>query len=569
MILRRVTVFILAIFLAFGAAVGVLADEISGWEHFQSFLDDHFPGVEAETAWQSICEIVISENPELADFLELKEVRSLQNNNAVFMYLVEGALELIRIPFSETENQLLAHSHFYLEPDWAREWWVFSDLLLRWDSARGFFVKIPISDPVSYNEYLGVRFIELDSETTVLAITGRSGPAGRIGDLDLFLYRNGQYDRIYHSPSAYAQILVDDQGDVTVTDLNWGSWNEFPINTFFLDMTTLSYTWQSRSHFVWDSHQREFILTKETPSNFAVVNSFLKAIVDGETKKAISFVDSKYAESISFLEIWAQLESFASEQHLTLAMSSPLDLESSYVSVGSMIESDWVDPSYTNVKWIVRFELSQSDFPKIVDIEVIILPPREWRPSVKQHVRPTMDFDRKAFEEYADFFGWENIYSRVASKITVESSEESGEWLHLGATLRTPALLWAESHYAAELRFESAESAVLNYENLVDPFTVPISVEMASLNKLALNEDSLRFVLSTDTGKRWEGEFSTEPLRSVAFLGIDVSSRVIHVEFDTREDPIDWDLVQSLTLHVIRLDKLERADLSWDFGRLP
>ena len=103
----------------------------------------------------------------------------------------------------------------------------------------------------------------------------------------------------------------------------------------------------------------------------------------------------------------------------------------------------------------------------------------------------------------------------------------------------------------------------------MDPFTVPISVEMASLNKLALNEDSLRFVLSTDTGKRWEGEFSTEPLRSVAFLGIDVSSRVIHVEFDTREDPIDWDLVQSLTLHVIRLDKLERADLSWDFGRLP
>ena len=70
MILRRVTVFILAIFLAFGAAVGVLADEISGWEHFQSFLDDHFPGVEAETTWQSICEIVISENPELADFLE-------------------------------------------------------------------------------------------------------------------------------------------------------------------------------------------------------------------------------------------------------------------------------------------------------------------------------------------------------------------------------------------------------------------------------------------------------------------------------------------------------------------
>jgi hypothetical protein len=279
-------------------------------------------------------------------------------------------------------------------------------------------------------------------------------------------------------------------------------------------------------------------------------------------------MDSGYAESISFSEIREQLELFASEQNLSLEMTSSFDLDSGYVDIVSMTESGWVDPSHTNVKWIVRFELYQSHSPKIVDIEVIILPPREWRPSVKQHVRPTMDFDREAFEEYADFFGWENNYSRVVSKITVESSEESGEWLHLGATLRTPALLWAESHYAAELRFE-AESAVLNYENLVEPFIVPISVEMTSLNKLSLNEDSLRFVLSTDTGKRWEGEFSTEPLTSVAFLGIDVSSRVIHVEFDTREDPIDWDLVQSLTLHIIRLDKLERADLSWDFGRLP
>jgi len=54
----------------------------------------------------------------------------------------------------------------------------------------------------------------------------------------------------------------------------------------------------------------------------------------------------------------------------------------------------------------------------------------------------------------------------------------------------------------------------------------------------------------------------------VAFLGINVSGRVFHVEFDTRGNPIDWDLVQTATLHIIRLDKLERADLSWDFGRV-
>lgn len=83
------------------------------------------------------------------------------------------------------------------------------------------------------------------------------------------------------------------------------------------------------------------------------------------------------------------------------------------------------------------------------------------------------------------------------------------------------------------------------------------------------NEDSLRFVLSIDTGQRWEGTVHAEPLMGVTFLGIDVGAVVIHVEFDTRENPIDWDLVQSATLHIIRLDKLERADLSWDFGPLP
>ncbi|HZK18706.1 MAG TPA: hypothetical protein VFD15_05265, partial [Clostridia bacterium] len=97
---------------------------------------------------------------------------------------------------------------------------------------------------------------------------------------------------------------------------------------------------------------------------------------------------------------------------------------------------------------------------------------------------------------------------------------------------------------------------------------VPTTVEMSSLSILALNEDSLRFVLSTNTGQRWEGTFAAESLMEVAFLGISVSGRVFHVEFDTRGNPIDWDLVQTATLHIIRLDKLERADLSWDFRKV-
>jgi len=67
-----------------------------------------------------------------------------------------------------TENQLLVHLAFYLEADWQRERWTFPDLLLRWDSVEGYFVKVPMSDPVSYNEYLGVQFVVLDSETKLL-----------------------------------------------------------------------------------------------------------------------------------------------------------------------------------------------------------------------------------------------------------------------------------------------------------------------------------------------------------------------------------------------------------------
>lgn len=563
-IVKNVTISILALFLLFGVYVGVFAGETSGRESLESFLAQHFPEAEITTSWQSICEIVTAEYPELVGSLGLEELRLFQDSDTTLVYLEEGAIELINLPISETENHLLLHLHFHLRAGWQRERWPFRPLVLRLDSLEG-FVKVPMSEPVSYNDYLSWELIVLDSEMEVLAISGRSGAGGRVGDIDIFVYRDGRYDRIFHRPSAYAQILVDD-GPVRITDLNWGSWEDFPIKTAFLDMATASSTWKSRSEFTWDSRQKEFVLTNETPSNFAVVNSFLKAIVEDDIQKAVSFVDSEYAESINFPGDMELLKQFASEQHLALRTTPNLD--SSYVSIVSLTGPDRMDSNYTNVKRIVDFKLSELDSPEIVRIDIGILPPMELRPSIKHHVRPTMDFDKEGFEQHAGSAGWENAYSRVVSKTTVESSEKLGEWLHLRATLRSPALLWVESHYAAEIRFESPESAIKNYENTVDPCVVPITVEMSSFSKLALDEDSLRFVLSTDAGHRWEGTFVAESLMEVAFLGINVSGRVFHVEFDTRGNPIDWDLVQTATLHIIRLDKLERADLSWDFGRV-
>jgi len=243
-----------------------------------------------------------------------------------------------------------------------------------------------------------------------------------LGDIDIFVYRDGRYDRIFHRPSAYAQILVDD-GPVRITDLNWGSWEDFPIKTAFLDMATASSTWKSRSEFTWDSRQKEFVLTNETPSNFAVVNSFLKAIVEDDIQKAVSFVDSEYAESINFPGDMELLKQFASEQHLALRTTPNLD--SSYVSIVSLTGPDWMDSNYTNVKRIVDFKLSELDSLKLFALTLAFFHP--WSCAQHQHhVRPTMDFDKEGFEQHAGSAGWENAYSRVVSKTTVESSEKLG-----------------------------------------------------------------------------------------------------------------------------------------------
>ena len=92
---------------------------------------------------------------------------------------------------------------------------------------------------------------------------------------------------------------------------------------------------------------------------------------------------------------------------------------------------------------------------------------------------------------------------------------------------------------------------------------------MKGFNGQGAEEESLRFVLSTESGQRWEGTFLAEPLMEASLFGAKVYMRAFHVEFDTTEIPLDWSATSTSTLHVIRQDKLERADVVWDFGPLP
>ncbi|NMB44778.1 MAG: hypothetical protein GX998_00025 [Firmicutes bacterium] len=557
---KKVSLFLLVPILLLSLSGSALAAEVSNFNQLNSSLAEYFVDAIEDNLWPSIWRAITTTYPELTDIGEPQDVHLDQKPS----FTGPHAIQLTILAISDTENQLFVH----FGTGWEVADDLVPDLILRWDPSKNSFTPIALSEDICYSQVVSVEPIMLDKETPALAITGFNGTAGRVGDFSIYRYINKHYERILHLPRNDARV-IDYGPPARITDLDWISWDGYPVNTNQLDMASLSYTWESQIEFVWDATKEAFILANKIPSNFAIVNYFLKAIADNDLDNLTNLIDQDLAESADFPKTLDNLDVFLHENLVFLPFyQENYDYKphksDNIAVIGTFHGSDiWIRQ---NLKYVIVFELSDEESPKITHIKRIIFGPPELIER-EYHVRPTMNFNKQRLEWCAELVGWETIYSTIQRKITLK--DPPGEWFEIYAVLRSPAVIWTEAHYAAELRFETTEDAIENYENTVNELVIPITLEMIAFNEIALQEKSLGFVLSTDLGHHWQGTFHAGPLKKVSFLGTNIYGRVFHVEFDTRRNPIQWDLTKSATLHLIRQDKLERADITWDFGPLP
>ena len=423
--------------------------------------------------------------------------------------------------------------------------------------------SIPFDGPISHNDYLLVEPVALDVHTAGLAIKGNSGAAGRAGDLDVYKSAKGAYERVFHLPSHRAQII--DAGPPTrLEDYSWNDWKGFPVNTDNLDMVSLSYAWAARNEYTWDSTENTFVKDSVVLSDFAVVNYFLKHVAE-ENLESAALLDKDFLAARGLSAIIEQIQPFVGEHLMFLPGYRGYDQRQSdhVVVIGAV--NDPNDPTWMagNQKRVIVFELIEKESSPTALIHKVIIIPTELMPSREYSSRPTLDFDQLGFEWYAGCFGWEKTYNELRDEMIVEPE---GDWLACVAILRSPALMWVEAHYAAELRFEPEDIALKSYEDALKEANVPFTVKLASFSRDSLESDNLKFVLATNTGEHWEGRFTAKPMMKTMVSGLTVISREFHVEFDTSELPLPWDLISEITLYIIRQDKFERAEVVWNFG---
>jgi hypothetical protein len=547
------------------STVHIFASKVSDGRRLGAFLAEYFIGGGRVGGWSWIVEEITTAFPEIEITGEPTNLTLYSYEGIAEFFVDPHVVSLTAIPISKDEIHLFVHLGKTWELDF--EHVPIQDIILSWNRSYGGFERVTIDGQIAPNESISVEPIMLDPDTMGLAVKGTSSITGRSGALDILQYKDGGYKHVFRLPS-YAEI-VDKGPSVRITDLNWASWNEYPVETSTLDMASLLHTWQSKSEFSWDSSTESFIMVNQTPSDFAVINSFLKHIANGEMEQAYEFLTEELKGFIDFSSTIDRISAFLEEELVFMPFyqdNYPYSPRKSdrFIVIGAIHPRLMLYRS--SLKRVMIFEISEDEHPEIVYIQEITFVPSELLSNKEYHIRPTMDFDKLGFQWYADLNGWEETYSKVKNTVRIKPP---GEWIEINATLRSPAIIWTESHYAAELRFESTEDAIENYENTVNTSVVPITIEVVSMARGALEEESLRFVLSTESGQRWEGTFLAEPLMEASLFGAKVYMRAFHVEFDTTEIPLDWSATSTSTLHVIRQDKLERADVVWDFGPLP
>src|SRR5690606_22053992 len=104
------------------------------------------------------------------------------------------------------------------------------------------------------------------------------------------------------------------------------------------------------------------------------------------------------------------------------------------------------------------------------------------------------------------------------------------------------------------------------YERMGGLDVTPILLQLTSANLSALQPENIRVVLSDDRGNRWQGTITAGPYDAYSYLGVAIYERLFWLEFSGPQTEQEWAEIDSLTLHVIRQDRLARADLTWSFS---
>ncbi len=466
-------------------------------------------------------------------------------------------------------------------------------LILAWDDAGQILTPIPVHQEIPPDEFVEIEPVQLDETTSGIAVGGYSGPTGDVGNFTVLAYdpvRGYQTVWIIDAPG-HQFTVIHEAKPMALSHLERAQWDaSFPVT----ELSSLgeaeldAHMRQFTVAYVWDEQARTFIETErsEVMHDFAVVNHFLKALLAGD-KTALVFV----AEGTELFDLLNQEEAdFAatmprlSGEDVRIVPISPYTPSLADI-LGINVESGrWValaalspeasgdapdgDLWSTNIEHTVAlafFEMQPGEPPQVARVHYYEPQsvPHELALDLEHDPRPTLNFDRLAIRAWAHQHGWHEAYARV---MHVKSAENVSDWIRVSAVLVSPLVRWVEFHYRSDLNLEPPSRAEELYDSTVGLDVTPFLLQLTSANLAAIQPENLRVVLSDDRGNRWEGSITPGPTDVYTVFGVSIYDRALWLEFEGLQSEEGWAEINGLTLHVIRQDRLARADLTWNFS---
>lgn len=214
----------------------------------------------------------------------------------------------------------------------------------------------------------------------------------------------------------------------------------------------------------------------------------------------------------------------------------------------------------------------------------------------------SMDFDKKAINEWVKEHSWKEAYSLADGSHTkrtidfqfnvskhFDSRKTMNEWgkkfggtlandsgitvenfRSISVTLYIPSYCWIEANYRGEQSFWEKDRIQETYQStVVDPDEQAYFIFQAGTTKRsALDTENFQFTLEDEEGREWEAEETgyvslREDIRSESFAGTKFYIGTIDLRFYFSKDKKpSWD---QLTLSVVRANKDGKKEFTWDF----
>lgn len=552
-------------------------------EDLQLFFAKHY-GKQENQYFDRIWDVLSSHAPELTKLPMLDEPKIIIRSDFESKYSTDNYfIEFTILPVLESEKHLYVHltgwGDLFREPSKEGSWQNrMMSVFLQWDDNSGSFKAIDVKGKIHTNDHILANVFHLDDEDVAVALSGVSGASGIIGDFAVYRYDAGMgYECVWHADNPFVYMLESHSpAQMVATELE--SWKGFPIYDLDALDTSSRYALKREYKVVysWDARLGAFKETSrdEIFHEFAVVNHFMKSLKDGEFDKIVDYIVEDFdPHDPSFLENSRLLFSqhivprpFRATESLANLVGYQPKASSHLLAVVAIKEPKEIVWSIQNdqIESLAFFEFSKADPLKIRATHFYDLYelPVEMKGHIQEHPLPTKEFNKLGIQHFARTHSWDEANRRVKRPVRTKNI---GDWLEIVSILRSPAVLYVEAHYMADLNFEPPHIADRYYENMLNEKTLSFFVSLRSRNKKALEIDVLRFVLSADSGQRWEGVFDAEKIIEETMFGITTYERTFWVDFDIDKNPINWNDEDSISLHLMRKDRLNRADLVWDF----